>query len=360
MKRKNTLIILLLLILAISLSACGSRSSMVASGWAGITTDEDTAYVSFNTYVVAINLTNGTERWRYPAEANPKITFYAPPSLNENDRLIVGGYDNVLYSIDTNNGQGAALFAGAEGRYVGGPLVAGDLIFAPSADHFLYTLDLDGKLLWEFETTEPLWAKPATDPNCNCIYLSAMDHKVYALDSQSGDLVWETEDLGGAIVGTPVISDDMVLYVGTFANEMLALNATTGAVLWRFTTQDWVWAEPGLDEDTLYFGDLSGTFYALDRQNGTSKWQIQPEADSAIVGTPLLAEDGIYFANETGSLVSVNYEGAIRWNQPLETSLHTGPILAGDTLLIATSNPEKLLIAVDPNGVQKWFFGLGE
>jgi outer membrane protein assembly factor BamB len=358
MKRNKTISIFLLLIITILLSACGSRSAMTASGWAGVTTDGDTAYVSFNTHVVAVNLSNGTERWRYPAEADPKITFYAPPALTEEGSLIVGGYDNVLYSIDSVNGAGTPLFDGANGRYIGGSLVSTDRIYTPSADRTLYALNMNGQLLWGFETDEPLWARPAADPECNCIYLSSMDHRVYALESQSGNLLWSTEDLGGAIVGTPVISDDRILYVGTFAKEMIAMNADSGAVLWRFGTTDWVWAGPNLDADTLYFGDLSGTFYAVDRLNGNIKWQIQPQADSAIVGTPLLIEEEIFFTNESGSLISSTKEGVIRWNQDMQTSLHTGPIHAGDMILIATSNPENLLIAVDTNGVRRWSFGL--
>jgi outer membrane protein assembly factor BamB len=354
MKSKIILTIFILPVLALWLSACGSRSAMTAAGWAGVTTDGDSAYVSFNTHVVAVNTTNGTERWRYPLEADPKVTFYAPPTLTEDGRLIVGGYDNVLYSINPSSGQGTPIYEGAEGRFVGGILVTSENIFAPSADHFLYALDLNGNLRWKFETTEPLWAKPAIDPECNCVYLSAMDHRIYALEVQSGDVIWSTEELGGAIVGTPAVSDEGVLYVGTFAKEMLALDAVSGNVLWRFPTQDWVWGGPNLDANNLYFGDLSGTFYALERQSGVSRWQIQPEAGSSIVGTPLITDDGIYFTNETGSLVAVSPEGAIRWNQPLGTNLHSGPVQAGETILVATSNPETLLIAVDSNGVQRW------
>lgn len=358
MYRKKTLVILTMLILAVTLSACAGRGSTIASGWAGITTDEDTAYVSFNTHVVAVDLTSGTERWRYPREADQSITFYSDPALAEDDNLFVGGYDNVLYRINTANGLGEPIFEGANGRYVGGPLVVNDQVYAPSADHILYAIDLNGRSVWEFETGDPLWAQPATDPDCNCIYLTSMDHMVYALESRSGRLLWSTEDLGGALVSTPIITEEMVLYVGTFANELLALDAMTGSILWRFATQNWVWAGPGVDEDTLYFGDLSGTFYALNRQDGTIKWQLQPDPDSAIVGTPLVTEDGIYFTTEAGSLVSVNPEGAIRWKQPYETSLHSGPVQAGDFLLIATANPEMLLIAVDPNGVQRWSYAL--
>jgi len=344
--------------LALTLNACVGRSSMTASGWASVVVDENSAYVAFNSHVVSVNLTNGTERWRFPAEADPKMSFFASPGLTENNKLIVGGYDNVLYSINTDNGQGTPFFEKADGRYIGGPLVTSEMIYAPSADHSLYAIGLNGNQAWSFETDEPLWSKATVDSECGCLFVSSMDHKIYALDAQTGGLIWTTEDLGGAIVGTPQYSDDDVLYVGTFNKELIALDATTGRDLWRFQTNDWVWATPALDDNTLYFGDLSGTFYAVNRQNGVSQWQIQ--LVGAIVGTPLVTKDGIYFTTEDGSLVSVNSSGAIRWNQPLDTSLHAGPVAAGETILIATSNPESLLIAVDPSGVQIWSFNLDQ
>jgi len=355
MKSKIT-IFLTILFLALLLSGCAGQSSTVASGWASLTSDDETAYVSFNTQVYAISLANGTERWHFPAEPDAKISFYAAPALTADGDLIVGGYDSILYQVDTQTGQGTAFFDGAEGRYIGAPLVASDLVLAPSADHTLYALDMAGQPVWQYETEEPLWAQPATDPACNCIYLTSMDHKVYAFELETGRLIWSSTDLGGSIVGTPAVSADKVVYVGTFANELVALEAATGRELWRFTANDWVWAGPAVNEDTLYFGDISGSFFALDRQSGEVIWQIQP--DGAIVSTPLVTEDGIYFTTEDGSLVAVTPEGAIRWNQSLETSLHAGPVAAGDTILVATSNPENLLIAVDSNGVRKWSFKL--
>lgn len=331
---------------------------MTASGWAGIAVDDDTAYVAFNSYVLAINLNNGTQQWRFPTEADAKLSFYAPPALTGDGRLIVGGYDNILYSINIENGQGSPLFEGAEGRFIGGPIIAADTIYAPSADHWLYALRMNGELLWKFETGEPLWARVATDSDCDCIYIASMDHKVYALDSQNGTLVWSTDDLGGAIVGTPLVSEDNFVYIGTFNNEMIALNSKTGEISWRFPTNDWIWAGPSMDENNLYFGDLSGTIYALNPQNGVSQWQIQP--GGAIVGTPLVTEGGIYFTTEDGNLVSVNTNGATRWTKTNETSLYSGPVNADGTILVATSNPENLLIAFDPSGVQKWSFTLEE
>jgi outer membrane protein assembly factor BamB len=185
-----------------------------------------------------------------------------------------------------------------------------------------------------------------------------MDHKVYALDAQTGRVKWATDDLGGAIVGTPLVSDGGLIFTGTFNNELVALDAETGKVSWRFPTNDWVWATPAMEDGTLFFGDLSGTLYAINSQNGVSQWQIQP--GGPIVGTPLVTDEGVYFTTEDGNLLSVNSSGTTQWTKTYETSLHAGPVEAGNTILVATSDPEKLLVAFDPNGVQKWSFTLDQ
>jgi outer membrane protein assembly factor BamB len=356
MKNKSIIISLLIFSFSLIFGSCTGRSSMIASGWAGLTTDDEAVYVSFNSHVIAVNLTNGTERWRYPQEANQKISFFATPTLFQDTNLIVGGYDNILYRINKSNGQGEPFFMGANGRYIGGALVYNDMIYAPSADNTLYAIDQDGNLIWSYETEQPLWAKPVSNANCDCIILSSMDHHVYALDSLNGELIWETESLGGSIVGTPEFSDDEYVYIGTFANQLIALNAVDGSILWTFPTNDWVWSGPVVMAETIYFGDLSGTFFAVNRYDGTSLWQFQP--GSAIVGSPLIQDDGIYFTTEDGTIFALNLEGTVRWSLPIDTTMQAGPIIAGDQIIVATSNPDTLLISIDPSGVQKWSYSL--
>lgn len=351
-------IITTIILIAIALSACtgGSSRREVASGWAGIAADEETAYLAYNNHVYAVNLANGNERWRYPSEADATITFYSSPALTEDGQLIVGGYNHILYSLNPANGQLNWTFEDSEGRFIGSPLVTESGIFAPSTDTHLYALDFNGQALWRepYPTDKEIWAKPTTGSACDCIYLASMDHKVYAIDSQEGSTVWITDDLGGSIVGSPAVSDDSGIYAGTFANELVALKIESGREQWRFAAQDWVWGGPTLSEDSLYFGDLSGTFFAVDPKNGVQRWQIQP--GGAIVDSPLVTEEAIYVAAEEGLLVSVSPEGVINWQQPFDGNTYSSPIMTNDYLLIATTQPEALLVALDTNGVQKWTF----
>jgi len=359
MKNKHFLLfIIFLLLLAVSLSGCtgGSASRMGAAGWAGVAVDEETAYLAYNSHIYAISLDSGKERWRFPAEADPDISFYAAPAMTDDGQLIAGSYNNIIYSLNPVNGQVNWTFEQSSGRFIGGPLATENGIFVPSTDHNLYALDFNGKTLWApFETGEQIWTAPATDYECACIYVASMDHRIYAVDSQSGTEVWQTADLGGSIVGTPSLSLDRVLYTGTFAKEIIALDASNGIELWRFTTQDWVWSGPALDEATLYVGDLNGTLYAIDRQTGNQLWHIQ--TGGSIVGKPLVRNNTIYFTSEEGSITAVDSSGNTLWSQTFEGNTYAGPVAASDFVLVATSQSDSLLVAFNTNGTQKWRFG---
>jgi outer membrane protein assembly factor BamB len=360
LKNKFILVTLALIVLMISLSACaGGR--LAASGWPGITANEETAYISFNQHVYAVNLTNGLELWRYPAEPDTNITFYAAPSLTDDDQVIVGGYDNILYSLNAQNGNVNWKFEEASDRYIGSSLIAGDKIFSPSSDNDLFALNLAGQPVWTqpFVSENSNWGQPTADPNCECVYLASMDHSVHAIDPGNGKGIWQSETLGGATVGTPAVSEDgKTLYIGTFKNELVAIDTNNGNILWRFPTEGWVWTSPVLDGDVLYFGDISGNFYAIDRFTQATLWSIQTGDD--IVGTPLITDDGVYFTNEAGTLYALTKDGATRWTKNFEATLHTGPIATGDFILVATDENGLVLYAMDSEGAQRWMFSPSE
>jgi eukaryotic-like serine/threonine-protein kinase len=360
MKNKFLLVILTLIALSLTLSGCAG-GQLQASGWPGISANAETAFVAFNQQIFAIDLSNGLQKWTYPKEIDNKITFYAAPSLTEDGQVIVGSYNNILYSLDAQQGGLNWTFTGSKDRYIGSSLVAGEMIFAPSSDNHLFALNLNGQPAWTdpFTTEDSNWSKPTTDSSCECIYLASMDHSVYAIDPVTRREIWRSESLGGATVGTPAISEDgKTLYIGTFINELVAINTSNGNILWRFPTEGWVWASPVLEGDMLYFGDIAGNFYAIDRNTQAQLWSLQTESD--IVGRPLITEEGIYFTNEAGSLYAITREGTTRWEKNFEATLHTGPVASGDLILIATDEGGLVLYALDSNGAQKWQFSPAE
>lgn len=367
MKRSRFFLLLSMLLLTFTLSACGSVTT--ASSWPGLLVDGDTAYLAYNTHIYAINLANGTEKWRYPAavegqKVDPKKTFYATPTMTGDGKLVVGSFDHRLYKLDPATGQEIIAgwpFTQSTSRFVAGPLALDGEIIAPSADGQIYNVGSDGSLHWQYKTENSLWATPASDGEK--VYVSSMDHRVYALQQESRELVWKTDDLGGSVVGTPTLSEDgSTLYVGTFGNALVAVDTGSGKVKGKFTTLGWVWSGPALSDGVLYFGDVEGNLYAVDAADLSQKWTIHPDAQPklAIADQPLVVGDSLYVASESGNLYIVNKaNGSVLNTIALggeRGKLNTSPVAADNLVLVAITGSENLLVALNKDGGQSWVF----
>jgi eukaryotic-like serine/threonine-protein kinase len=340
------------------LSAC-SGSATVTTSWPGLTVTDKMAYVADGPHVYAVDLASGTEKWRYPEKADSKITFFAPPALTKDGQLLVGAYDHQLYSIDATTGKpstGNWPFKDARDRYVDAPLVVDQQIFAPSADYKLYALKNDGSPLWNFTAGAALWSTPVTDGKA--LYISSMDHHVYAIDPVKGSQIWRSDDLGGSVVGTPTLGKDGALYVGTFNKELLILDANNGKIVHKYTAQGWVWSGPLIDGDRLYFGDVDGVLYALNAKDLSQIWRVQPtETTGAFPDKPLLVKNTLYYTQESGSLYAVDAAtGKINWTKTFKGKLYGSPKIVGDLILICPVGGDGLILALDSSGNQKWAY----
>ncbi len=343
----------LLLIAPLLLTGC-SGSAFAASSWPGLTIDGSTLYVAYGTAIYAINVESGSELWRFPAEADRLLSFYAPPAVSDGGLVIVGGYNNAVYALDVDTGADSAwpaAFEGAQDRIIGSPLIAGDWVLVPSADGRLYAIDADsGEAVWDkpYQASEdpgPLWSSPIVTEGT--IYLASLDHHVYAIDLSSGEEIWRTVDLGGAISDSPTLSDGLIL-VGTFSESLVAIDSEDGAVRWTFDTADWVWSSPVVFDGVAYFGDTSGIAYAVDVENGNELWQ--KSIDGVIGASPAVDENGVYFVTETGVVHAANPTtgGAIWPNDAnLEGELLSDPVLYDGQLLIGAIAQECIVYAVD-------------
>jgi outer membrane protein assembly factor BamB len=180
-----------------------------------------------------------------------------------------------------------------------------------------------------------------------------MDHFLYALNAETGQTDWSV-DLIGAIVGTPAVSEDGMIYVGSFNSELVALETETGRIVWRAPTTDWVWSGPALEGERLYFGDVSGLLYCLSRADGSQLWTYQ--ADGSIAGKPLVTEDTVYITTDAGTLIALTKDGAVKWTQAVGGKLYSSPRIEGEIILVTSVEADAVLSAYTVNGAQAWTY----
>jgi len=351
MKSIRTFLSLVLLITGILLSSC--TGALSASSWPGIVANQDITYVSYTPGVFAIQLSNGSMAWRYPAKADTTKQFFAPPAIA--DTLVVAGdYANNLYGLDAKTGTLKWTFTGATGRWIGGALVVNNLILAPNGDNSLYALNLNGDLQWKFsQSKHALWSQPVTDGKT--VYLTSTDHSLYALQISSGQKIWST-DAGGSMLSSPALNqDNSVIYVGTLGGQVIALEAATGKVLWRFNTSGEIWGSPVYNNNVIYIGDRSDTVYAIDAKTGLSIWKV--DVGSNVIGSGAIAQDGVIYVTEGGQVDDIGFSsGQKLWTHTINGKLYTSPVIVGDKILIAITSGDNLLTVLDSKGNETWSF----
>jgi outer membrane protein assembly factor BamB len=354
---KTTLFLIVsLILLAISLSACSSGD--VASSWPGLTIDAEnnTAYMAYNQYVYAIDLTTGMQKWKFPEKGKGGQVFYAAPVLTSDGQLIVGSYNHTLYSLNPQTGLANSWSFKAKHRIIANPLVIENTIYLPVADGKLYALDSHFNELWSkpFAAKGSIWAQPAPDGACKCFFVASMDHYLYAVDMSSGAALWK-RDLGGALVGTPTKGSDGELYLGSFNSEMFTLDPMTGNIIGQpYKTEGWVWAGPAFSDGHLYFGDLKGNFYVLNTQDKTSS---TTPVEGAILSTPLVISDTVYVTTSAGYLYTFDKNGkAVKPPISIDGKLQAPPVVFNDLILVTPVGADSYLIALNSNGNQVWAF----
>jgi len=357
---------MLVLVTAVLLAGCGAAPS---TAWHGLTTDGQTAYLSAGQFIYAVDVTNGDQVWRYSADEDVRkgLVFYAEPTLTADGQLIIGssaGKDNVLLSLNTETGRLNWRFPdngandGAGDAWVGGVLVTDQAIFAPNADHNLYMLSLDGELLANFAADGALWGQPVTDGKL--VYIASLEHTLYALDPAAGLVERWSLDLGGAAPAGPLLIDN-VLYVSTFNDAVVAVDAASGKIIASFETDAWVWGTPVVADGSLYFGDLDGHLHAFDLNDGGQVWPpfeaiIAEARGNSITASPLLWQSLLVIGSENGTLYALDSEGIDVWDRALGGPVYGTAVAAGEYVLVAPNSGDALLVAVDDRGREAWAF----
>ncbi len=252
------------------------------------------------------------------------------------------------------------------------PTVGHGRIYVTSEDGNLYALNMQGQLLWKFQTNSTLISSPAIGsdgtiylgssiPCLTCRY-SQSEGIVYAINP-AGKLKWNLtiEAPEGGSLSSPTIGRDGTIYMSQVGFSIAAVNSN-GTLKWQLTTGGEVFDPPALAPDgTLYAGiddpDPSGAcgecFVALN-PDGTVKWSLgQFEIGGFTSGfsSPAVGSDGTIYVDGT----ALNPDGTVKWRNP---GTFLSPSIGSDGTVYGSG--EGGLFALNSAGSLKWEFPVGK
>lgn len=187
------------------------------------------------------------------------------------------------------------------------------------------------------------------------IYVHSGLNFFVALDAASGAELWRSETLV-PFHGAPTVADGRV-FVSSDDNELLALDTDSGQVLWTYqgiveSARLLTAPSPAVLGDIVVAPFASGELIALRVQNGNPIWQdsltragglTAMSEINDVAGSPVVVDNTVYAMSHSGLLAAISLRTGERlWSQPAG-GLHA-PWVAGDFLYVTTSEAEIVCI----------------
>lgn len=236
----------------------------------------------------------------------------------------------------------------------GGLAVAGDRLFVSTGQGFVYALETaNGERLWRRNIGVPMRSAPKIHQGV--LYVSTVDDQLFALNATTGAILWQHRGMGGRVgflsAVSPAIGDNIVV-VTYSSGDIYGLAADTGQELWNDslamtlrTSATSVFT--GFDGDAVIAGGVAfassnnGLSAATHLLSGQRVW----EQELSAADTPWLASNYL-FAVTTDAQVAAIYarDGRVKWVFPLDRYKNPkrrldpyrwfGPLMLGEQLAV--------------------------
>lgn len=322
--------------------------------------------------------------WRkgFGKGSNRDFHVTAPPILVDG-RLYVMDAESDVAAVDAKTGQviwkksiHSRTKRDKQG-FGGGVAWSGGKLYVASGFRFVAQVDpATGEVGWRRETGSPIHGAPIVTHNR--VFVVSTDNELLTFDTATGTPGWTYQALvePARILASssPAAAGDTV--IGAFASgEVVALRAANGNDLWNNTLSKAsrtsalseirdVAGRPVIYEGDVYAASHSGVFAATDLRTGQARWSLPV----ASITSPWPAGDVVYVVSQAGEVICVSRSnGQVYWIKDLNEgteakkgtffglgkkedkggrTLYFGPVLAGERLVVASSDGRA--IALNP------------
>lgn len=252
----------------------------------------------------SVELSTGQIQWQF----DTKSENLSQPLLHEGIVYFLAG-NSVFYALDAVTGQQLWLYSRqdtSEFSIRGGSqaVIKDKTLYVGFSDGSLVALNAtNGSSVWEVQLNKnkrfrDIDATPVIDGQN--IYVSGYDDKLYCLNL-NGEIQWRIEGGGYSPV---TIAGDRIYYPNT-NGEVLALNKSSGAVLWKFKVPDGIATEVKFINGDLVFGESQGALRFLDKNDGREIGSFTP--GRGILSTPFVSEKDsrVYFISGEANVYAI-------------------------------------------------------
>jgi outer membrane protein assembly factor BamB len=200
-------------------------------------------------------------------------------------------------------------------------------------------LGSEGRVLWKAELVHEVRAAPTLVAGTLVVGTASGD--VVGIEASGGASRWRTE-APGPVAGLG--SDATRAYVLSDGGELLALDASTGLLVWRSAWASALGLRPGppahlwlsmAPAARLLLLAGPGAVVAVATEDGTRRWRTPLHEPTGL----LVSEEGVWTVEQSGRVVVLSLEtGELRWQRNLGSAPASPPARALDRLWVGLQN----------------------
>lgn len=295
--------------------------------------------------VHAVDLATGAPLWSFRTDGDVEGT----PVVAEG-RVYASTVRGTLYALDAGTGEKLwSVTKGddqADGVHRGWmyepPNYADGIVYQvySMGDRRLMALDAaTGAALWDVRLNSGWIAETAPTLGGGRAYVAGDGSWMVAVDARTGAELWRRPSGVPCRNTTPAYSGEL-LYLGCTGDDLIALNAATGQEVWRYSSPDAslvrgtpTGSSPAVADGVAYLGFSNGNVTALDARTGALLWTHR--TGGGITSSPVVSGSTVYVGSNDGFAYGFDRAtGATRWSFEIGTWVASSPAISGNTLVI--------------------------
>ncbi|WP_148591941.1 outer membrane protein assembly factor BamB family protein [Aquisphaera giovannonii] len=238
------------------------------------------------------------------------------------------------------------------------PLVVGDRVVVAGTNGIVSAIDFDGRRIWQHDIAADAppsppgfdaerarggngVARPGTPASDGTsVFVPVFDQsRIVAIDLKLGGRRWSYQAKGW-IFGEPTVAGDR-LFFGSQDDRLYCLDRRRKTPRWTFPVKSRIEAGAAFRDGSVFFASCDGRVYRVDAETGEAVWTYQTPrtegASAAIYSSPVCTEDSVFFGSFDGHLYRLNIrDGTLRWRiRALEGSEIMGsPLVDGKSIYV--------------------------
>jgi outer membrane protein assembly factor BamB len=251
------------------------------------------------------------------------------------------------------------------------PVIAYDRLYVGTNYGLVLAIDSEtGRYVWRRELGRCIAASPTVGRGV--VYVATMDPApcsghdaasggyVAALNARTGALLWRYQT--GLVESSPLLVG-RVLYFGSWDRRVYAIDTETRRLRWSFTTRGEVKAGAAFAGGSIFIGSYDGHVYALDARTGKLRWSAAARSRGSAPGkfyaTPAVAHGVVYAGATDGTIYAFRAEdGRLAWSRDTGNYVYAPAAVWRHTVYVGSYDHR--LYALDAgSGVIRWVFDAG-